>query len=339
VGDAQMAGFPDREPRHAAQSQVLPNNGAVKRIGIALFNGFALPDVAAVAEIFQSANTLGETTRSGFVPYDVCLLSVAGGRISSSSSALVSTETIDAHHVADNFHVLFIAGGTGVNAALRDGRLVTWLRRISPYTEVIFPIAEGRLLLDAAGLEPTADDPRRDVPRAQVLHDGLRTRPSPDIIHPLHAVLAVVESDLGARLAQTIASGIEPLLQTRFTPIVSKNASGGVSEKIWNSARWLEMNGERPIKIDEAAKVVAMSSRNFLRRFKMEMGMTPSDYLLFVRLDMCCRLLAESDLPVDKVARRCGIGSGGRLSKLFRRYLGTSPTEYRSLKRRSLTSA
>jgi transcriptional regulator GlxA family with amidase domain len=334
-----MAGFPDREPRHAAQSQVLPNDSAVKRIGIALFNGFALPDAAAVAEIFQSANTLGETTRSGVVRYDVCLLSAAGGRISSSSSALVSTETIDARDVGDNFHALFIAGGTGVNAALRDGRLVTWLRRISPHTEVIFPIAEGRLLLDAAGVALTADDPRRGVPRTQMLRNSLRARPSPDIIHPLHAALAVVESDLGAGLAHTIATGIEPLLETQFTAIVGRNASGGVSEKIRNSARWLEMNGERAIKIDEAAKVVAMSPRNFLRRFKMEMGVTPSDYLLFVRLDMCCRSLAESNLPVDKVARRCGIGSGGRLSKLFRRYLGTSPTEYRSLKRRPLVSA
>jgi len=76
-----------------------------------------------------------------------------------------------------------------------------------------------------------------------------------------------------------------------------------------------------------------MSERNFLRRFKMEMGVTPSDYLLFVRLDMSCRLLGETNLPVDKIARRCGIGSGGRLSKLFRKHLGTTPTEYRASKR------
>ena len=334
-----MAGYPARDWQHAAQSQVMPNGCPVKRIGIVLFNGFALPDAAAVAEIFQSANAVGETTRSSLVRYDVCLLSATGGRISSSSSALLSTETVDARHDGDHFHALFIAGGTGVHAALRDGRLVDWLRRTSPYAEVIFPIAEGRLLLDAAGLGPTAADPRRGAPRTQVLHDGLKSRLSPEIIHPLHAALAVVESDLGAGIAHNIASGIEPLLETQFTAIVCRNASVGVSEKIRSSARWLEMNGERAIKIDDVAKVVSMSSRNFLRRFKTEMGVTPSDYLLFVRLDMCCRLLAESDLPVDKVARRCGIGSGGRLSKLFRRYLGTTPTEYRLIKRRSTASA
>jgi transcriptional regulator GlxA family with amidase domain len=53
---------------------------------------------------------------------------------------------------------------------------------------------------------------------------------------------------------------------------------------------------------------------------------------------MCCRLLVETDLPVDKVARRCGIGSGGRLSKIFRKYLATTATEYRSIKRQEMVS-
>jgi transcriptional regulator GlxA family with amidase domain len=66
----------------------------------------------------------------------------------------------------------------------------------------------------------------------------------------------------------------------------------------------------------------------------MEMGVTPSDYLLYVRIDMCCRLLVETDLPVDKVARRCGLGSGGWLAKLFRKHLSTTPTEYRANMRR-----
>jgi transcriptional regulator GlxA family with amidase domain len=101
----------------------------------------------------------------------------------------------------------------------------------------------------------------------------------------------------------------------------------------------LEANGDRPIVIDEAAQVAAMSERNFLRRFKIEMGVTPSDYLLYVRLNMSCRLLIETSLPVDKIARRSGIGSGGRLSKLFRKYLGKTPTEYRSSKRHSRMSS
>jgi transcriptional regulator GlxA family with amidase domain len=106
-----------------------------------------------------------------------------------------------------------------------------------------------------------------------------------------------------------------------------------VSERIRTAARWLETNSDLPIVIDAVAHRVAMSERNFLRRFKEEIGLTPSDYLLYVRLDMSCRLLVETTLQVDQVARRCGLGSGGQLAKLFRRHLALTPTEYRSSQR------
>jgi len=62
-----MADVLDPYRRYGTESQVWSNDCDVKRVGIVLFNGFALPDAAAIAEIFQSANALGETTRSYFV--------------------------------------------------------------------------------------------------------------------------------------------------------------------------------------------------------------------------------------------------------------------------------
>jgi transcriptional regulator GlxA family with amidase domain len=44
---------------------------------------------------------------------------------------------------------------------------------------------------------------------------------------------------------------------------------------------------------------------------------------------MVCRLLIETDLPVDKIARRIGMANGDRLAKIFRKRLSVSPTEYR----------
>lgn len=338
TGDTQMTEFLEHCCPRAAQPHVSRNNCVVKRVGVVLFDGFALPETAKVVEVFQSANVLGESTRNCGIRYDVCLLSVSGGRIASSSSVFVWTDKIDSHTQPDNFDALFIAGGKGVDTVLRDERLIDWLRRIFPHTELIFPIAEGRLLLDVAGFGRVIGDVRYGERANQVVQMGLRAALPPDASSPLQAALAVVETDFGAGIAHQIAGRVELQSETRFTAIVRKSVSANVSEKIQTSARWLEMNGDRSITIDEAAQVAAMSERNFLRRFKMEMGVTPSDYLLYVRLDMCCRLLAETNLPVDKVARRCGIGSGGRLSKIFRRYLGMTPTEYRASKLQPITS-
>jgi AraC-like DNA-binding protein len=109
----------------------------------------------------------------------------------------------------------------------------------------------------------------------------------------------------------------------------------GIPERIHGSATFLKSNLEQLVTVADVARTVAMSERNFLRRFRQQFGMTPSEYLLQTRLEKSCQLLVESELPVDKIARRCGMTSGSRLAKIFRKRFGMSPTEYRLRNRKS----
>lgn len=329
-----------RDRRSGYDRRTLHSNDTVKTIGIALFDGFALPEIACIMEAFQCANEITRSGQSSSASFNVCLLSTIGGRIASSSSVFVWTESIEARRHPDRFHALFVAGGADVNHALRDEELLGWLRRTCPVTENVFPVGEGRLLLEAAGYlryfvtesvgekttyRAAGDRSARDMVRGSALS-------------PLRSALTLIQDELGPHAARQITDVVSPPAATQFTDIVRRNATHSVSEKIQASARWLEENGHRQVGIDEAAQVAAMSERNFLRRFKAELGVTPSDYLLYVRLDMSCRLLAETTLPVDKIARRCGIGSGGRLAKLFRKHLGKTPTDYRANHRQVVRS-
>ncbi|WP_254700345.1 helix-turn-helix domain-containing protein [Trinickia violacea] len=311
---------------------VLPEARSARRIGVVLFNGFALPGAVAITEVFHSANAFTDSADSDGARYEVCLLSAAGGRIASSSSVFVWTESVDTQRDTDDFRALFIVGGTGAANASRDDRLVAWLRRSHSRTDLLFPVAEGRLLLEAAGFGQTANGGGSGVRAAESERNVTHAAPAAEPMDPMRIAMSVVQEDLGSEAARHIADRIAPSAETKLTSNVRKNASDCVNEKIQESARWLEANGDRPIAIDDAAQIAAMSERNFLRRFKMEMGVTPSDYLTSVRLDMSCRLLVETDLPIDKIARRCGIGSGGRLSKLFRQHFETTPTQYRASK-------
>ncbi len=56
----------------------LPQIANVKRIGIALFNGFKLSDTASIAEVFESANAVAEKSKRAGSRYELCLLSVNG---------------------------------------------------------------------------------------------------------------------------------------------------------------------------------------------------------------------------------------------------------------------
>lgn len=313
----------------------VPRDGhAVKHIGVAVFNGFSLLDTVSIVEAFQAANRFAQDSQRDAPHYDVRLLSAAGGRIASSSDVFVWTDSVEARGYAGHFHALFIAGGTGVHDARRDERLLAWLRCAHLRSENVLPIAEGQFLLEAAGFASSAG---RGSARGRVPHHHSRRDPEPatqrEVSSPLESALSVIEADLGTEITCKAAACLAPRASTQFTSVLNRNISGSVSDKIGASARWLEANGDQPISIDRAAGIAAMSERNFLRRFKAEIGVTPSDYLLYVRLDMSCRLLVETALPVDKIARRCGFGGGAQLAKLFRKHMGATPTEYRGSKR------
>jgi transcriptional regulator GlxA family with amidase domain len=315
----------------------VPDVDTAKHIGLVLVSGFALPETATVLEVFQSANALAdaECALGGRTRYEVSLLSAAGGRIDSSSSVFVWTESVENRRHAAGFHTLFVAGGARASHALRDERLINWLRREGARTEAVVPIGAGRLLMEAAGFGRSGDwlEPPACAQGGLIcVAEGGFTGP---VTGPLRNALALIEQDFGSEFAREAAWRVMPRRRhTCITAAVRERVAGQVSERIQASVRWLEANGDRPITIDDAAQVASMSERNFLRRFKIEMGVTPSDYLLYVRIDMCCRLLIETDLPVDKIARRCGFGNGGSLARLFRKHLSTTPMEYRVNERR-----
>ncbi|MFM0407436.1 GlxA family transcriptional regulator [Paraburkholderia dipogonis] len=310
---------------------VLPQITTVKHIGVTLFNGFELPEIASIVEVFESANTLAETKSPTGTRYNIHLLSASGGTVASSSSVHVCTESVEARRQADELHALFITGGQGMHRSLHDMRLIDWLRLTAQSTRHICPTTGGTLVLEVAGITQFASDrSRANSPEAG--REPCATELAEASSSPLQQALAVVRADLGPEIARHIAGRPHPFVEIPFSTY-RKDTSVPLTERIRAAAQWLGAHSDQPISIGYAARVAAMSERNFLRRFKMEMGLSPSNYLLKVRLEMSCRLLVESELSVDNIARRCGIGNGRQLSKLFRSNFATTPTAYRDSKR------
>lgn len=102
-----------------------------------------------------------------------------------------------------------------------------------------------------------------------------------------------------------------------------------MSEKMQHVANWIASNFDKPVKVRQAADLVAMSERTLLRHFSSEIGMTPSAYLMHVRLARARAMLEFTALPADSIARRCGLGSGEHLARLFRQHFDETPIEYR----------
>ena len=144
----------------------------------------------------------------------------------------------------------------------------------------------------------------------------------------------MIKRDLGGATARTVAERLLADSCSNLAPLLGEDGGLSPGDKVRAAARWLQENCQQSISIADAAQFAAMSERNFLRRFKMEMGITPSSFLLHERLAVTCSLLTESELPVDKIARRTGMGNGDRLAKVFRKRMRISPTEFRIQSRR-----
>lgn len=148
-----------------------------------------------------------------------------------------------------------------------------------------------------------------------------------------HAVLGLVRRDGGEALAATVARLLRQPDSPRHADRLGNTDASSKSERIGAGARWITENAHKPIRIAQAAEVASMSERTFLRQFRQLLGCSPLEYLLQQRLERCRRLLVETELPIDKIARHCGMSCGSQLSRTFKACFSISPSEYRGLHR------
>jgi transcriptional regulator GlxA family with amidase domain len=94
-----------------------------------------------------------------------------------------------------------------------------------------------------------------------------------------------------------------------------------------------------PLTVADLARQAGSAPRTFARHFVAETGTTPLRWLAAQRVLEARRLLEGSDLTVDEVARRCGLGTAANLRLHMSRDASTTPTAYRRTYRGRLGSA
>lgn len=92
---------------------------------------------------------------------------------------------------------------------------------------------------------------------------------------------------------------------------------------------WLLKRLEQPVSLAEMAAYGSMSVRTFTRRFREETGQTPGEWLIRQRVNRAAELLETTDLAVDRIAARAGLGSPASLRQHFKINYGLSPLAYR----------
>ncbi|HEV2819275.1 MAG TPA: helix-turn-helix domain-containing protein [Solirubrobacteraceae bacterium] len=86
---------------------------------------------------------------------------------------------------------------------------------------------------------------------------------------------------------------------------------------------------DEPLTVTDLARHAGWAPRTFARRFRSETGTTPLRWLTAQRLLEARRLLETTDLPIDDVADRSGLGTAANLRLHLARDAATTPTAYR----------
>lgn len=101
------------------------------------------------------------------------------------------------------------------------------------------------------------------------------------------------------------------------------------TSQLHETLAWAQANLDTDLTVDQLAARALMSPRSFARHFRAATGSTPHAWLLGQRVARAQELLESTDLGVDEVARRSGLGAATTLRHHFSRRVGTSPQAYR----------
>ncbi len=95
------------------------------------------------------------------------------------------------------------------------------------------------------------------------------------------------------------------------------------------SIRFLNENYTEQIKIPELAQMEAMCVTAYNKSFKKQMGMTPTKYIIELRMRMAIQFLETSNLSIKEISSMCGYPNFNFFARVFKSHTGFAPTEYR----------
>lgn len=143
--------------------------------------------------------------------------------------------------------------------------------------------------------------------------------------------LHIVRSDHGAAVANTLARRL----------VVPVHRSGGQAqyieapiavrpeESLAPLLDWMRAHLDEPLTIPALARRANLAERTLIRRFQATTGATPIKWLTEQRVLRARELLESSTMPVEQIARECGLGAAATFRRHFSLSVGVSPSAYR----------
>jgi transcriptional regulator GlxA family with amidase domain len=227
----------------------------------------------------------------------------------------------------------------------RNGSIVPWLQRRSTKGVAVASVCSGVGLVAAAGLLDgkratthwgLAERFREKYPRVKWMPELMVTEDrgfycGGGVNASLDLSIYLVERFCGHEIAMQTAKAL--LIETprawqsgfAIVPLKTDHTDDTIS----SAQEWMHKNFAKTFPLEDPARRVGMSVRNFVRRFKQATGDSPLIYLQKLRIAAAKRMLESNHRSMQEICDAVGYQDVPFFRSLFQRHTGVSPSAYR----------
>jgi transcriptional regulator GlxA family with amidase domain len=262
--------------------------------------------------------------------------------------SIVPQDSIDDIEETDIVFVPNLMIGSARELHALDPRLIAWIAKMHRRGALICSACGGSLALAKAGLLSGCEATthwsyvplfRREFPDVRLREDRILVQAGDG-----HSVVcsggASSWQDLALLLTARYGGSEEAIRISRIflyqwhregqLPYASMAANVDHGDgAILKCQTWLADNYDRADVVADAVRLLGLPKRTFDRRFKAATGYSPLAYVQQLRIEEAKQMLETGTEPVEAIGREVGYEDAASFRRLFRRFAGMSPGDYR----------
>lgn len=100
-------------------------------------------------------------------------------------------------------------------------------------------------------------------------------------------------------------------------------------DSISKMAKYIDRHFREPITLDLLSRKASLSKYHLSREFKHYIGMSPIQYLLYIRLENAKMILLHTNFSIQEVAAEVGFSDINNFTRQFRQHTGMTPVRFR----------
>jgi transcriptional regulator GlxA family with amidase domain len=330
-----------------------PKNPALN-IAIAVYPHLLITSVTLPIEMLRAgeAYAKGHSDKSTFRPLNINLVAKNTDAISSQAGLAIAPDCTPSN---TPYSDLIIVPGIWRNprpVVRTNQSVVTWLHKSFTEGSHIIGVGTGNCIVAEAGLLNGHPATTHWHYAKQFSHDYPQVHLKPDFfitqseriytVASLNAladvIVHIISQYYGKAAAQHVERNFSHEIRKPYEE--QRYLEGAVDrhpdELIAQVQFWLKTNLATEINLQHVAAQFNLSYRSFTRRFKTATNQSPIEYWQQLRVEGAKELLASSNLSIQEVALEVGYNDQGHLTRIFKKILNQTPSEYRKVVRKKL---